>query len=102
MKGTPLYHPKVLDDLDEVEAYIGADNPERALSFVQELLQKCLFLGENPRAGHGRPDLKAGIRAHPVQGYIILYHVIDGGQTRILRIVHGSRDLKALLKSFSL
>ena len=37
-------------DLLAIRRYIGADNPTRAVSFVEELLDRCLALADTPRA----------------------------------------------------
>jgi plasmid stabilization system protein ParE len=37
-------------DLLAIRRYIETDNPTRALSFVEELLDRCLALADTPRA----------------------------------------------------
>jgi plasmid stabilization system protein ParE len=37
-------------DLLAIRRYIEADNPTRAVSFVEELLDRCLALADTPRA----------------------------------------------------
>ena len=37
-------------DLLAIRCYIEADNPTRAVSFVEELLNRCLALADTPRA----------------------------------------------------
>lgn len=35
-------------DLERIADYIAQDNPRRALSFIEELREKCLGLSEMP------------------------------------------------------
>lgn len=39
-------------DLDRIAAYIAQDNPVRAVSFVQELLEGCRSLSASPMPFH--------------------------------------------------
>lgn len=59
------------------------------------------LLARHPRIGSRRLDyIVGGLRAFPVrafQSYVVLY-CVSGGRVQIVRIVHGSRDLEALLK----
>ena len=59
------------------------------------------LLARQPRIGSRRLDhVVAGLRAFPVKtlrSYIVLYFV-SGSRVQIVRVVHTSRDLAALLK----
>lgn len=84
-------------DLDEIAAWIGADNPERAVSFVRELWYKCRSLALHPERFPVVRALRGGrIRKLSHHGYLILYFVI-ADRVEIARIVHGSRDWVSLL-----
>lgn len=48
--------------------------------------------------GRSYEDIRAGLRGVPLDGYIILYQV-TANTLEILRVVHGSRNLKALFES---
>ena len=84
-------------DLDEIIAWIGADDPKRAVSFAEELWKRCQSLASRPerfplvRAVGGRQIRKLSHR-----GYLILYFLMND-QVEVARIVHGARDWAALL-----
>lgn len=76
----------------EIALYIAQDNPSRALSFVGELEERCLALGDAPGIGTGRPELGAGILMLPHGRYLIFYRQIPQS-VRIERVMHGARDI---------
>lgn len=49
-------------------------------------------LGDNPLAGRARPEIDSTVRSMAVMSYLLLYEPIQQG-VRIMRIMHGSRDL---------
>lgn len=70
------------NDLVAIGRHIAKDNPARALSFVAELEDSALRLGEMPRSFPLIPRYEEhGIRRRSCRGYGILYAV------RIDRIV---------------
>ena len=80
------------DDLMEIALFIAEDNPERALSFIEELEDPCHLLSASPGIGTARPDLREGLRSMPHGRYLIFHRQRDD-ETRIERILHGSRDV---------
>jgi plasmid stabilization system protein ParE len=91
------FTPGAKADLVRIADFIAADNPARALTFVDELEASCRALAEFPR----RYPLveryaEQGVR-HRVHGnYLILYRVEEGAVV-VLRIVHGATDYIPLL-----
>jgi len=79
-------------DLEQIGDYIAQDNPERALSFVLELRDKCLNLADTP---YGFPVVpryeRYGIRRRVHGNYLIFYR-IDGDQVAVVHILHGARE----------
>jgi len=57
----------------EIASFIAHDNPARALTFVDELEQKCHVLGVSPGLGTSRPELGAGVKMLPFGRYLIFY-----------------------------
>jgi toxin ParE1/3/4 len=82
-------------DLEEIADYFAADNPARAHSYVEELRQKALRIGQSPRGYPPRAHLGRGIRMAVHGRYLILFRVASDTAT-VLRIVHGARDLTNL------
>jgi toxin ParE1/3/4 len=84
--------PAAEADMGEILDYIAIDNPGRAESFVDEIIDRCLDIPEFPEAGTARPDVADGARSIVHGRYLILYR-LRPGEVRIERIVHGSRSL---------
>lgn len=87
--------PAAKADLEAIADYIAADNPGRALSFVDEVQAHCDGIGDAPKAHAPRPDLGRGIRCRPHGRYLILYR-ITAGEVLVSRVVHASRDVRRL------
>jgi toxin ParE1/3/4 len=83
-------------DLEQIGDFIARDNPRRAVTFVRELRAQCNLLGLQPEMGAARPEYGSGIRIWPHDRYAVLYSVRDD-HVLVERIVHGARDLDALL-----
>lgn len=84
-------------DLERIGDYIATDNPLRALTFVEELLERCERLAEMPNAFPLVPRYEqTGVRRRPYGEYLIFYRV---GTERldILHILNGARDYEAIL-----
>ncbi|MDX6007219.1 type II toxin-antitoxin system RelE/ParE family toxin [Cupriavidus necator] len=87
-------------ELEAIADYIARDNPRRALSFVQELRDRCLSLADMPLTFPLVPRYEdRGIR-HRVHGnYQIFYRVLGDPPARIdvLHVLHSARNYAALL-----
>jgi toxin ParE1/3/4 len=89
-----LWTEPARDRLAEVEEYIAQDSPERAVSFVLELIEQTDKLVEFPESGRIVPeDENQAARELIHKGYRILYK-IDGGSVYILSVFEGSRLLR--------
>jgi toxin ParE1/3/4 len=85
------------DDLRSIVVTIAKDNPARAVSFVSELEQRCTALIHAPLAYAILPRYNdSGIRRIPHGNYLIFYRV-KGSEITVLRVLHGSMDVDALL-----
>jgi toxin ParE1/3/4 len=84
-------------DLLAIRRYIEADNPSRALSFVEELLDRCLALADTPRAYPLVPRYERfGIR-RCVHGDHLIFYRLQPEQIEVIHILQGARDIEALL-----
>jgi plasmid stabilization system protein ParE len=84
-------------DLLAIRRIIEADNPSRALSFVEELLDRCLALADTPRAYPLVPRYERfGIRRCVHGGYLIFYR-LQPEQIEVIHILQGARDIEAIL-----
>jgi len=80
------------EDIDEILAYIAADNFEASFIFYDRLLELFRMLADNPAAGRERPELQEGLRSFPNGSYLIFYRRW-AGKIAIARVLHSARDL---------
>jgi toxin ParE1/3/4 len=88
-------------DLDEIAYYIAIESGsiDTAERVIASISTRFSFLAAHPFAGRARDDdLGPGRRTFPADRYIIVYRV-TAENVFILRVVHSSRDLKALMGS---
>jgi plasmid stabilization system protein ParE len=84
-------------DLLPIRRTIGADNPSRAVSFDEELLDRCLALADTPRAFPLVPRYERfGIRRCVHGGYLIFYR-LQPEQIEVIHVLQGARDIEAIL-----
>jgi toxin ParE1/3/4 len=86
------FAPTARDDLLAIGLYISEDDPVRAESFVGELEAKALQIVEWPRSFPSRDDISLGLRAAAHGRYLLLFRELRE-EVRIVRVVHGARDL---------
>jgi toxin ParE1/3/4 len=83
------------DDLEHIADYISIDNPDRALSYIDEIEAHRTKLLVAPQGGVRRDDLVRGLRSTPHGAYIIFYRAAFD-EVRIERILHSARHFPAL------
>ena len=84
-------------DLVEIGEFIRPHNPKRALTFVDELLDRCVTLADMPNAFPLVPRYERyGIRRCVHRDYLIFYRVIED-LIVVIHILHGARNYEALL-----
>jgi toxin ParE1/3/4 len=62
---------------------------------LQRFSKRCKKLASFPKIGRSYDDVQVGLRGLPLEGYIILYRMIDDG-IEIVRVVNGRQDLRLL------
>ena len=92
-----IFSPVAERDLELIGDYIAADNPRRALSFIAEIRDRCREIALAPEAAPLRDDILPGIRM-TVHGNYLIFYRSGNADVRIERILHGARDIEALLK----
>lgn len=87
-------------DLFEVWAFVAADNPPAADRLERDIMQACTLLARRPDIGHRRPDLCAdgSVRFHTVRIWYLIVYEIDTQPLRIVRILHGAREVAGELE----
>ena len=92
--------PEAESDLDEIWLYLAreSENPAIATRVVNSITDKFPMLSKFPNMGRNRElDLLGKRRSFPVDRYVI-FHRVKSGHVQILRVLHGSRDIHAILE----
>jgi toxin ParE1/3/4 len=92
------YLPAALADLKAITLYIAEDNPDRAITFVEELRAKAQQALERPESFPARDDLSPGLRVARHGRYLLFFHKVED-EIQIVRVMHGARDLAQILNS---
>lgn len=92
------FSPKSRQDLLDIGDYIAKDTLANARRFVAKLIEQCQRIGRAPLGYAGREDLAPGLRMAALGRYVIFFRVLDG-TVRIERVLHGARNLPAVLGS---
>jgi toxin ParE1/3/4 len=90
-----IISPEASQDLDEISDYFLSRSLEAGEWFVNGFEQKCKNLVKFPNMGRSYAEVEPSLRGVPLEGYIILYRVIEDG-VEIVRVVSGYRDLESL------
>ncbi|KAB2854764.1 MAG: type II toxin-antitoxin system RelE/ParE family toxin [Sphingopyxis terrae] len=94
-----VYQPAAQQDFYDIVEFIAQDNPDRAVSFVQEIRSACERRAELPHAGRRCDDIAPGLLRFPHKSYIIYYRMLsDGDGIRIMHIIHGARDHERIMR----
>lgn len=96
MKLVLQYSFEAGDDLAAIWDHIASDNMGAADRVLDSIETSCNRLRDFPNMGISREDLRTGFRMLVVTGYVVLYRLLED-RIQIVRIIHGSRDLDALL-----
>jgi plasmid stabilization system protein ParE len=84
-------------DLEKIGDWIARYNPQRAESFVGELLAACLGLAEFPdRFPLVRRYERHGIR-HRVHGNYLIFYRVEAEKVVVLHVLHDAIDYSGLL-----
>ena len=87
--------PDAKQDLVEVFLFIARDHLGAARRMHLQFQQTFLTIAGQPSIGRSRDELAAGIRSLAVGKYVIYYRRA-GRAVRILRLLHGARDIEKL------
>ena len=89
--------PEAQEDYEAILLHSLTTWGEQQAAAYKAVLDRALDdLGTYPEMGSKRDDLAPGLRGFPVKPYIILYR-IERASVRVLRILHGRRDIAAAL-----
>ena len=93
--------PQSLDDLEEIVRFIAQDNPERARTFGNELINHALSVRTFPERGRIVPEIEDPAVREIIHGaYRILYEIFsDTATVYALRFWHGARGEPQLARN---
>ncbi|MEJ0059127.1 MAG: type II toxin-antitoxin system RelE/ParE family toxin [Terricaulis sp.] len=95
------FAPRARRDLVDIEGYLTREaGSRRAKAVLARIRERIGQLAEQPRSGPERDDLR-GRRALICRSYVAIYRLRNrdnGDIVVIVRIVHGARDLPALIE----
>jgi plasmid stabilization system protein ParE len=94
----PVLAKAAKTDLAEIKAYLEEQaGPQEARRILLEIRKAITRIAANPGIGHSRSDLSPLLfRFYSVYRYMIVF-VETGKSLQIARILHGNRNLKAML-----
>ena len=95
------FSPLAISDLKDIRDYIALDSPETADKYLLKLHQRALSIADFPSTGL---DLSKKIRAKVKYKYVIIddyliFYLLTDESVRIIRVLHGSRDIKKIFQS---
>ncbi|MDJ0733367.1 MAG: type II toxin-antitoxin system RelE/ParE family toxin [Nostocaceae cyanobacterium] len=100
--GNVYKHPQVIRDLIDLATYIASDNMDISDEFLNAAQETFKQLAQTPKIGRvgqfDNPNL-ADIRQQTIKGfrnYLVFYRIRDA-DVEILRVLHGRRDIEAIL-----
>jgi toxin ParE1/3/4 len=80
-------------DLEEIFDYteeeFGSDQAAKYLTELQDVFEQLV---ENPELGRERNEIKQGLRSFTKDAHVVFYRILSK-HIRIVRVLHGSRDL---------
>jgi toxin ParE1/3/4 len=91
------YAPAALADIEEIADHIAVDSARGAERIVLAIHAKCAAIAESPLL-YPLQDQFPGYRCAFVRPYGLWFRV-DDGVVRIERVLHGARDIPAVLKT---
>ncbi len=87
-------------DLESISSYFADVNVETGEIFLLGFSKRCQQIVSFPSSGRSYDDLQVGLRGLPLEGYVILYRVMNDG-IEIVRVVNGRQDLQSLFDKFN-
>lgn len=89
-----IWTDEALEYLEEIEAFIERDNPQKAESFVNHLIEQGELIAHNPHMGRMVPEISnPEIRELIIRKYRIVYRV-HYQKIEILTVFEGHKILR--------
>ena len=94
-----IVSPAAKGDLEDIWDYLAIEleDPDTADHVIEGIFASFQRISSAPGIGHFRSDLcSQSVRFWSVWSYLVVYRH-EGDEVQIVRVVHASRDVKALL-----
>ena len=88
--------PDARVDLLGIADSIARDNPERAVTYIAELIGHTAQVAERPTIYRLRPEWGEAVRSARFGSYLILFEMSEE-RVAILRYLHGRRDINKIM-----
>jgi toxin ParE1/3/4 len=87
-------------DLVSAAKYVAekAHSPEAASRFLEAIDERLAVYGRQPKLAEVYLDAKRDCRRFSVGSYVVFYRELHPG-IEVLRVLHGSRDIPAVLET---
>jgi plasmid stabilization system protein ParE len=96
------FHPRAVNDLDEIWGFIAADSLDAADGMIGEILAAIEALVTFPDRGHKRPDLTSRPLRFTLVGDYLIAYAPEEKPLWVLAAMHGRRNpriMAAILRS---
>ncbi len=85
--------PRAKNDLAEIYDYIAQDNAAAAKRVAKRLREQMKYIMRHPKIAPGRDYIIKGLRALPVDSYMI-YYLLENSEIKIIRVLHATQDVQ--------
>lgn len=84
-------------DISNIYDYTYSEfGDDQAVAYLADLETILLKLVDYPELGRERPEIRVGLRSFSYRNHVIFYRIRET-HIRIVRVLHGSRDLLSAL-----
>jgi toxin ParE1/3/4 len=86
-----------IEEIEEICEFLAQTHPRLASQWFDEVREKCKLVSSFPSMSKSYAWLDPDLRGFVIDDYIIFYYPAENG-IKIIRVIHGSRDLKVLFQ----
>jgi toxin ParE1/3/4 len=86
-----IFTENAKNDLENISDYIALDNPRRAISFIQEIRDRCMRIVDTPLGYPLLPNRMPPTRKVAFKNYVIIYTTDAQKNIVILHIHHAAQ-----------
>jgi toxin ParE1/3/4 len=85
------------DDIESAFVFLLERNPSAAYRFKLRIARAIRLIAARPLLGRPRPSLHTELRSFVIHPYVLFYLPMPVG-IRIVRFLHGARDIEAIMR----